>query len=86
MTALTLIAQFQAGNAGMSTFIDTKLAEIQEALRNAVWHKSEDNLDWYSVNLRIAWKLAEELLQYVPYGVPRQALESIYSAIADEVK
>jgi hypothetical protein len=86
MNALTLIAQFQTGNAGMSTFVDTKLAEIQEALRNADWHKSEDNLDWYSVNLRIAWRLAEQLLQYVPYGAPRTALENIYSAIADEVK
>jgi len=86
MNALTLIAQFQTGNTGMSTFVDTKLSEIQEALRNAAWHKSEDNLDWYSVTLRIAWKLAEELLQYVPYGSPRQALENIYSAIADEVK
>jgi hypothetical protein len=86
MTALTLITQFQADNTGMSIFIDNKLVEIQEALRIAGWRKEEDSLDWYSVNLRIAWKLAEELLQYVPYGAPRQALESIYLAIAAEVK
>ncbi len=86
MKALTLIAQFQASNTGMSTFIDNKLTEIQEALRNACWRKNEDDADWYSVNLRIAWKLAEQLLQYVPYGAPRQALENIYLAIADEVQ
>jgi len=85
MKSIILINTYLTNNAGMSGWIDNRLAEVRQALQDADWRKDEGDEDWHKVNMMIAQKITETILQAIPYKTPvRTYIADIYRAINDE--
>lgn len=86
MKALSLITQYQQNHTGMSNYIDNRLGEVQQALQDADYRAKEGEADWQKVNMYIAQKIIESILQAIPYTTPvRGIFADIYRAINDEI-
>lgn len=83
MEALQIISEYQQENAGLSSYIDNQLIQIQQTLQDAQWRKKEGNEIYYQVNIAIAVRLAARLLEMTPNQTPRQTTERLYKAILE---
>ena len=86
MKSLKLINDYITSNATRSSFIDNRLAEVRQALQDAEWRQKEGEEDWQKVNMYIAQKITETILQAIPFQTPvRAMIADIYRAINDEI-
>lgn len=83
MEALQIISEYQMENAGLSSYIDNQLIQIQQSLQDAIKRREEGNEIYYQVNIAIAVRLAARLLEMTPTETPRQTTERLYKAILE---